>query len=456
VSKRSPLALGQLRALWDRIHNSIWFVPTAMAVGSLMLAWLTVWLDKRFEDDDVHELWFVMDVGSEGARGVLQAISGSMITVTGTVFSITIIVLQLASQQYTPRVLRSFTTDRFTHVVLGTLIGTFTYTILVQRTVRSSNDDAEAFVPIISVSIAVVLALVSILLLVVFIHSIAQSVRASAIINSVAKDISGVIERLFPEQIGEPAPEDEAGALESTPVGRMLSITTDGGGYLQAVDDNSLFELADEGRFAVRMEKRIGDFLLPGEVIATAWLSRDAEPRKIEKQVLEAFVIGDEKTLQQDVERGIIELLDIAVRALSPSLNDPTTAILAIDRLAEALVRIGTRRFPPLVRTDDEHQIRFIARRHEYDELVTLAFDQIRHHGRDNYVILVRLAEVMGRVALQVPEARRGRLREEVERVRRTAEEHVSGAESQEAVFRAVDRARERLRSGRASPERGG
>jgi uncharacterized membrane protein len=445
VKKRSAFALGQLRALWDRIHTSIWFVPTLMSIGAILLAWLTVWLDQQVEDEDLHEFWFVFEVGSEGARGVLQAISGSIITVTGTVFSITIIVLQLASQQYTPRVLRGFTTDRFTHVVLGTLIGTFTYTLLVQRTVRSSNDDIEAFVPIISVTLAVVLALASILLLVVFIHNIAQGVRASAIINNVTHDVVAVIERIFPAQIGEPAPEDETDALQDTPAGRMISVTTEESGYLQSVDDDALFALADDGHFTVRMERRIGDYLLPGEVLATVWLPRDAEVEATEQQVLDAFVLGDEKTLQQDVERGIIELLDIAVRALSPSLNDPTTAILAIDRLAEVLVRIGTRRFPPRVRTGEDHQVRFIARRHSYDELVVLAFDQIRHHGRENYVIHVRLAEVMGRVGVQVPEFRRPPLRDELERTLRTAEQHVPDEEGRAAVRRAVERARERM-----------
>jgi uncharacterized membrane protein len=444
MSRPSRFSMARLRASWYHVYHSFWFVPAVMSAVALAMAWATVQLDVRIDSDARSELWFVFDVGSEGARGVLQAIAGSMITVTGTVFSITIIVLQLASQQYTPRVLRNFSSNRFNHVVLGGLIATFTYSLIVLRTVRSSDDDVEAFVPSISVSVAVLLTLASIGLLVGFIHSVAEGVRAATIINRVTHDVRGAIEKLFPEMVGEPAePDDEA--QPPVPPGSPLPVVTEESGYLQSVDDDAVFDLAREGRMTVRMERRIGDFLLPGEVIATVWLAPGAERGDVEQRVLAAFVLGGEKTLQQDVERGLIELLDIAARALSPSLNDPTTAIMAIDRLAELLVRIGTRRFPPVQRSDDDGRVCFVARRHSYEELVTLAFDQIRHHGRTHYVILVRLAEVMGRIAAQLPPPRRAPLRHELDRVLRSAEDAVPDAEGRDAVRRAVERARDRM-----------
>lgn len=444
MNRPSLFSVGRLRALWTRTRESFWFLPALMTLGALVLAWLSVWLDYRIDEDVRSELWFVFDVGSEGARGVLQAISGSIMTVTGTVFSITIIVLQLASQQYTPRVLRNFTGNRFTHVVLGALVATFTYALVVQRTVRSSDDDVEPFVPSISVSIALLLTLLSVGLLVLFIHSVAEGVRAATIVNRVTADVRHTIEKIFPEEVGAPEPQRPEEA-ETEPDGTPISVRTHESGYLQSVEEGAVFELAEKGRFTVRMERRIGDFLLPGEVLATVWLPPGAARDEVAQQVLDAFVLGGEKTLQQDVERGIIELLDIAVRALSPSLNDPTTAMMAIDRLAELLVRIGTRRFPPLRRVGADGRVRFIARRHGYDELVALAFDQIRHHGREHHVILIRLAEVMGRIGARVTGERRAPLRQQLERVMRSARAGVPDPENQDAVRRAVERARERL-----------
>jgi uncharacterized membrane protein len=164
------------------LKGSLWFIPTLLVLGAFALAFVTVVVDRRFEGSRAQATWFLFGVGAEGARGVLSAIAGSIITVTGVVFSITIVALQLASTQYSPRVLRTFLEDRANQVVLGVFIATFTYSLLILRTVRGESDDLDAFVPSISVSTALLLGIVSVGLLIFFINHIAQSIRASVII----------------------------------------------------------------------------------------------------------------------------------------------------------------------------------------------------------------------------------------------------------------------------------
>lgn len=433
--------MGRARAAWQRTYNSFWFVPGVLTLAATVLAVATVAVDRRVALQG-RDLWLVFGTGAEGARGVLSAISGSMITVTGVVFSMTIVALQLAAQQFTPRVLRVYSEDRGSHLVLGTMVGTFTYALLVERTVRSERGDSEAFVPVLSVNLAVVLTLVSIAALLYFIHHVARSIQAERIVDRVARDVFDATDRLFPETVGEAA--EEAPSF-SFPEEEPVPIRSERAGYLQSVDEHALFELADQGRIVLRMEPRVGDYVLRGDPLVSAWIPIGGDAGVIREKVNRAFLVGPEKTLHQDVSRGVVELVDIAVKALSPGTNDPTTAMLAIDRLGEVVTRLGTRAAPSPVRTGKDHRIRFVARRREFAAVVELAFGQVRHYGGDAPAVMIHLTEILGRAATHMPAWRREPLRLEVERIRQGAEERIRGSEARQSVEAACDLALARI-----------
>jgi uncharacterized membrane protein len=401
--------MARLLRFWIDIKGSIWLIPSIFTVLAIGLAMASVTLDRSLQSSDwLPEQWFFFEVGSEGARGVLGVIAGSLITVTGVVFSITVVALQLASSQFTPRVLRSFITDRTNQIVFGTFIATFTYALLVQRTVRSVSDDLERFVPSISVNIAVLLALVSIGLLIRFIDHITRSIRASQIIHRVSTDLCEAIETLFPEKFGQPAPNDLA-QLEADLASRdePLRVCAIEAGYLQTIDAYTIFHLDLKTPLTIRMEQAIGEFVLPGEVLLSVWAEASIDEQQLCSDLREACVLGLSRTNEQDVAWGLIELSDIAIKALSPGINDPTTAVMVIDRLGEGLVILGRRALPEALRTDADGQVQVITRQISFAHAVEVSFGRIRQYGADQPMIKARLHTVMSRVAAQIPEAQR-------------------------------------------------
>lgn len=384
-------------------RTSLWFVPAVMTAGAAVLALVLVRLEQGGVLMAVPDDHWLLGGGAEGARGVLSAIAGGLITVTGVVFSVTIVALQLASSQFTPRVLRHFTADRTNRVVLGVLIGTFTYTVLVLRVVRSEFSDYDAFVPRIAVSVAVLLVLVSIGFLIAFINHAARSIDVAVILDRVARESVDQVERLFPVQVGEPeaAPVAEGDAMASAPA-RVAALEA---GYLQAVDGNSLLKLDAGGPLVIRMEKRVGTFILPGETLALVWPPA-AAGEEIREAVHRAFVIGPERTASQDVEFGMVEMSDIAVKALSPGINDPTTAFLCIDRLSQVLAALA-RRDPPSEQRGGDGRVRFIAVHTPFERAVGLSFDQIRHYGQGNPAVLKKLLDAVTTLSALAPLDRR-------------------------------------------------
>lgn len=428
---------------WDRISQSLWFVPSVLTAVAAIAAYVTVEVDRNWVDPElVRSFWFVFDVGSDGARATLGAIAQSVITVTGVVFSVTIVALQLAASQFTPRVLRTFLSDRANQIVLGIFIATFTYTLLVVRTVGTPFDADAAFVPSISVTVSILLSLVSIGALIFFINHIAQSIRASQIISHVTHDARKLIDELFPSTIG--AAEEEVPLAQDPPnVVAHLSICAEKAGYLQGIDEDQLFGIAEEGRAVIRMDVPVGDFVLPHENMASVWFDdaefTDEEREKMEQRVREAFVIGNHWTLGQDFERALVELTDIAVRALSPGINDPTTANLCVDRLGELLILLGNRKTPSAVRADGEGKIRFYTRRLSWSRAVDVAFAKVRHYGAGSPSVALRMLEICGRVRAQVPLERRGDIERQIGEIVESARIAIATPADLERVVRAAE-----------------
>jgi uncharacterized membrane protein len=386
------------------VRESFWFIPAVTTLLVVALAVVLVRLDRTLRFDQRPDLpWWLFGGGPEGIRAVLSTIAVTTITVTGVVFSITIVALQLASSQFSPLVLRTFRADRGNQVVLGFFIATFTYSLLVLRSVLSPEQGTKGFVPVIATTVAIGLALVSVTLLIYFIHHAARSIQASTIIERASNDTLALIRHLFPEDVGEPGESYPSSAL---PRSEAAVVVAKQGGYFQAVDGDTLFDLSEEQTLTVHVERVPGDYVLPGSVLATIWPKTSVD-EEMEEQVRSAFLIGPERTLQSDVELGIRQISDIAIKALSPGINDPTTAMLCIDRLSEALVQLGRRQRPSHVRTGGDGDVRVALIGPSFAHLVDVAFSQIRRYGARDATLGSHLAATLGRIAAMVPPERR-------------------------------------------------
>ncbi len=385
---------------WDRLHSSFWFLPSLMAAGAGTLALGAVALDRIVTERWLHALGWVYSGGAEGASLVLSTIAGSMITIAGVVFSMTLVALSLASSQLGPRLLRNFMRDTANQVVLGTFVATFVYCLLVLRTIR--RPDETAFVPHLAVTFGVLLALFSLAVLIYFIHHVAVSIQADEVVARVARELFEGIERLFPTQIGQAnEPMSPTSAMPDEPPGfddDAVCIGAAEDGYLQLIDAHALMALAVEGDLRIRLQVRPGNYIIKGQTLALvtpAGRGNDA----LETRLNGAFVLGNQRTSAQDLEFAILQLVEIAVRALSPGINDPFTAVTCVDRLGSALCRLARREMPSARRKDEAGVLRVIAPAISFAHLVDASFNQIRQHGGRDAAVTLRLLEVIAAVA---------------------------------------------------------
>lgn len=429
----------RIHAWWATVRDSLWLVPTLLTAAGATLAVLMGEVDRRVAAVDDLPSWLFAG-GAEGARGVLGAIASGIITVTGVVFSVTIVALQLASSQYSPRVLRNFTSDRATQIVLGVFIGTFTYALLVQRTVRAPVDGADAAVPGISVTVAIVLALVSIGFLIFFINHLAESIQAARIVERAAQQTREAAERLFPRGVGTGVVEEEELDPDDVVPGETpAEVRATSSGYLQALDEEGLMKLAEDGNLLLRLEHRIGEFILTGQTVVSIWPAV-AVDGGLEKELRETFILGADRTQHQDVERGIGELVDIAVKALSPSINDPTTATICIDRLAEVLQALGTLDLPSPLRLDESGELRVITPRLSFSRAVEVACGPIRHYSAGQPQVVLRQLDALERLARVLPERRRMVLRRQARLTLEAAMREIRSPEERTRIEEAAAR----------------
>ena len=392
-----------LRKVWARTRDSLWFVPSIWVIvcGGLALSLIAV---DSSTPDFATDYPLVFGGGAEGARGLLSSIASSMITVAGVTFSITLVALQLASSQFSPRVLRNFMGDRATQVVLGSFIGTFTYSILVLRSIRSEEIDADAFVPSLSVSVGILLALVALGMLVYFIHHIATRIQISTIIATIADETTERIREEWREEGADTGSHDD-----SVPRGPARVIAARRSGNLQLVDHEGLGRVATDLLITLRLEVRPGEWVQEGAALFSIWPQETADT-ELADRLSDRLTIGDQRSLEQDAAFGIRQLVDVALRAISPGINDPTSAADCVQRIGQVLVAAGTRRQPETCIHDDDGSLRVLVPHRDFAELTELAFDQMRQYGHGNADVLVTMLDTLCVVASALPRHRRAPL----------------------------------------------
>jgi uncharacterized membrane protein len=390
----------KLSKLLDSLHSSFWFIPTLMVVLAIGLSFLAIHIDQSSNTEIIGNLGWAYALGPNGSRAILSAIAGSMVSVATTAFSITIVALQLASSQFGPRLLRNFMQDTGNQIVLGTFISTFVYSLLVLRTVNGV--DKNEFVPHIAVTFGIILAIASIGVLIYFIHHSASSIQVDQVISKVGSELDGVIDQLFPKQIGrgaskhqnEPSTDDIPADFnrEARPIQANRS------SYVQAIDTDRLMEIATEGNLLLQIQKRPGDFVVKGSPLAMVYPA-EAVRKKLTERINSAFVLGSQRTEQQDIEFSINQLVEIAARALSPGINDPFTAVRCVDQLSAALCHLAQKEIPSAYRYDDEDKLRVIAEPVSFVDVLDAAFNQIRQYGQTSVAVTMRLLEAIAVIA---------------------------------------------------------
>ncbi len=415
------------KQLWSILRSSFWFLPSLIVTGSIVLAVALIAVDSAGSKQWLARWPGLFGVGADGARGMLSTIAGSMMTVVGVTFSMVLMTLALASSQYTSRILRNFMSDRVTQIALGVFAGIFTYCLIVLRTIRGGEDGV--FVPGLAVSFSVVLAMGGIGVLIFFIHHISASIQASNIIASVANETMLVVDRLFPEKPGDGwVDEDDAYPTPpSLPEHIWKAVPAMGNGYIQSVDNAALLRLACENKTIVRMEHAIGEFVVQGSALASLALEKPPE-KEIIRALQAAYGIDRRRTVSQDAAFGIRQIVDIALKALSPGINDTTTAVMCVDYLTAILARLAPRPIPSPHRCV-EGELRVIVKDPNFESLLTTAFDQIRRSAKGNVTILLRILEALQILAGLVTGRRRRRaLFEQMQQVAELAARSVDSA----------------------------
>jgi uncharacterized membrane protein len=391
--------LQRVRAWLTMLVESLWFVPATIVFGGVALAALLVELSPRLGAETLGRFPRLFGAGADGARGMLSTIAGSMMTVAGVTFSITIAAVAQTSVQYTPRVLRTFMNDRANQVVLGTFVGIFAYCLVVLRTIRGG--DEGTFVPAAAVLAGFVLALVGVGVLVYFIVHISQSLQAAAILDRVRTETQAAVERLFPDTLGTPAGDTDAAPSSANALAALARATwrplcARRSGYVQRVDEDGLLAFAGERDVVLRMTHGVGGFAVAGtplaEVAGGGAAGGDAggSTDDAERALDALYTISPYRTVAQDAGFGILQISNIALKALSPGVNDTTTAVTCVGHLTAVLVAVAERRMPDPVRVDGG-RIRVLATGPTFADLAATALDDVRRSAAGNVTVLARL-----------------------------------------------------------------
>jgi uncharacterized membrane protein len=431
-----------LPSAWRReaLRTNLWLVPTVEIVLAVALFAGTHVLDRAAYDGSLHFPSWVISGTADAARQILTAIAAAVITVVTLVFSITIVTLTLASTQFGPRMLRNFIRDSITQFTLGTFVATFVYAILALVSIGSGSHGD--FVPHLSITVTMALVVVDVAVLVVFIDHIAKSIQLPQVIASIARDLSRAIEA----DVAPPAADaPKAGPSLSEMLVRLDEdsgvVRAPGSGYLQYVSMSTLIDISARSHAVIRLLHRPGHFVVEGQPLANVWPAAAAPG--VARALGGAHATGPHRTLTQDLSFAVDQLVEIAIRALSPAVNDTFTALACIDWLGDGLCKIADRWRPATVRRDAAGHVRVITVTVGFRRLVERAHDKIRQASRGMPAVMIRQLDGLAKVmAYTTSSEQRDVLLEQAAMILRASEESVPEEEDRADVRRRYDAVR--------------
>jgi uncharacterized membrane protein len=422
----------RIRNWWENTRSSLWFIPSILSITAIILSVIIPELDRRLGTAQTLHQRILFYGSPDAARTLLTVIAGSVITVISLLFSITILTLQQASTQFSPRIMRTFMRNPANQTVLGVFVATFLYSILVLRQIRE-DVLGSAFVPILAMTSAIILAVACLGLLVFYLHNSALMFNAATILENIHHELLDGIDRLYPSQIGFPLDED-ADDLDSFRERHSndvsITVNANSTGYLRVVDHSGVVDHLPDGAWAI-VFPTTGAYVTRGmPLIEVGHVSGDLTP--LADGLRDTFILDTERSMMQDAMFGFRQLVDIALKAMSPTIFDPTTAEHAISCISDSLIALARRDFPTRTRSvarggEDSKQVTLWINRPEFAEYVDIAFSQLRRSAREDVHVTLYLLDAIAVVARNVSGVRREPVEHEVREIVWLAEHsHIS------------------------------
>jgi uncharacterized membrane protein len=402
---------------WRRetLRTNLWLFPAVESAAAVVLFVVTISVDRAAFHGQVSLPSWVISGSPDAARQILSALAAAIITVVGVVFSIMMVTLTLASSQFGPRMLRTFIRDRGTQLTLGTFVATFFYAMLTLISIGGT------FVPHLSVTVALVLTAIDLGVLIYFIHHTATAIQLPEVIASIARELSGAIDE-------ETSSGDDGTQIGSGPSLTILQarldhegrvLTAPASGYLRFVRHATLMRIAAASDAVIRLHHRPGHFLTQGHPMATVWPPEAAD--SIGRGLENVHITGPLRTLSQDIAFGIDQMVEIAIRALSPAVNDTFTALTCIDWLGDSLCKIAIEWHPPACHRDFDGAIRLITAPVSYERLVQRSFEKIRQASAGMPAVLIRQLDVLSKIIAVAPPDRAQVVVDQAEMIQRVS-----------------------------------
>lgn len=382
------------------------------------------WLEETFPfvSDIVPRTLFPSHSDPQVAQVILGGIAASIMTVVSIVFAIMLMTLTLASMQFSPRIIVSFARDRVTQWTLGIFLGTFSYCMAALPAARSQP---QPFAPVATVMGAMLLALACVCWLLFFIHHITRAISVGHIVDRIATETVAMIDNLMPESRRPGATR----ALAEPPGADETPLLSEISGYIRFVDIPALMEVAKACHVTLHVRRRVGQFVPAGTPLLMASKAGRITPERL-KDIHDAFDTGPARTLEQDVEFGVLQIVDIALKAISPAVNDPTTAIGCIDNLSRILIRFVSREPLSPLYFDPPGILRVSVPWITFAQLVNSAFEQIRMYSKGDVAVSLRLLRALTDITgIAAEDPDRGVLVEQARRVVAGCEERLTAEE---------------------------
>ena len=410
----------------DALRTTFWVVPVLLIGVAIIFFVVTFEIDLAAFHHRLSLPWWVRTGSADAGRQVLIAIAAAIITTIGVVFSITILALTLASQQFGPRMMRNFIRDTGNQMTLGVFVATFVYAVLGLGSITGLP--GGDFVPHLTITVAEALLLLDLAVLIYFIHHIAKSIQLPEVIAGIARDLGRAIDAEFPRdavrQDSTDPPDSTAEIIEKLN-SRGAAVTAKDSGYLQFVGYGQLIDIAETLDAVIRLTHRPGHFVVANRPLATVWPAGAAG--QVEVALDRAHITGPHRTLTQDPVFAIDQLVEIAIRALSPAVNDTFTALTCIDWLSAGLAVISSRVLEEGVYRGRSGKVRLIEFDPSYDRMVNRAFDKIRQAGHGMPAVIIRLIDALTHIAEMTKHSDQRRvLARQTEMIMRGAESEVS------------------------------
>lgn len=430
-----------MRNLLIRLQASLWLLPAVISALAFLVAYALLRWAPLLPSRMTGDLWWLFSGDGETARELLATLTSGMITMTSLVVSITVVILTLAANQLGPRLVTSFMADRQIKLVLGLFIGTILYLLTVLRSL--DGELPEARVPQLAVTLGTALSVFCLFALLFYVHKIARSIIADTVVRDVARGLQRAVANNLPDGEADRGTAGPAIALAGLPACWIRLGRT---GYIQVIDYEGLAGLAERHDVVIRLDVRAGHFVLKdGRHVAVL----APQPTDLDGEIAGKLVIGAERSPAQDIEYAIRQLVEIALRALSPGINDPFTAIAVIDQLGAALAEIMARPLPPAVHRDGQGRVRVLASVSDIDGLFDAAFNQIRQAGQTHAAVLIELADILGKLGPQTRnDAQRAAIGRHLAMVERAGRRHLDEPGDADDLLRRLAEAKASLDEG--------